>query len=78
MKFNGPLRILITKISECSFGIYLVHVLFVALILKLNLLDFIVSIELKSITMTFTIFVLSFIAVMILKKIPRLGKILVR
>ena len=78
MSFSNPFHTLIIKVSECSFGIYLVHVLFVALILKLKLLDFIFSAELKSIMMTLTVFLFSFISVMILKKIPYLGKILVR
>lgn len=69
---------LITKISTCAFGIYLTHVLLVIFILKYHLLNFIVVDELRVIIFALIMFVLSFILVILLKKLPYVGKILVR
>ena len=69
---------LITKISTCAFGIYLTHALLVISFLKYHLLYFIAVGELRVITFALVMFVLSFILVILLKKLPYVGKILVR
>lgn len=65
-------------ISKCSFGIYIIHVFFIGVILKFNLLEFIDINELKILTLTVLVYMLSFISVLILKQIPLVGKYLVR
>ena len=77
IKFN-KLSSLILNISNCSFGMYLIHIIFIFVLSKYNLLNFIVINELRIIISFVITFILSFIAIMCLKKIPRLGKILVR
>ena len=69
---------LILKLSNCSFGMYLSHMLFIFIFTKCELLNFISSKSLKIIILAVTVYILSFIFVMLLKKLPRLGKILVR
>ena len=71
------LRGLITNISACSFGIYLFHILFLALFWRYETFD-LFSDKLRIFLLFVSSFVLSFISVMILKKIPRLGRLLVR
>ena len=69
---------LITKISTCAFGIYLVHALLVIIFLKYHIMNFIANDELRIVVFSLVIFVLSFISVILLKKIPYAGKILFR
>ena len=69
---------IIKKISECSFGIYLVHVLiidYLIKILKLNILSFNPLLSIP--TISFIVFIISFILSAILKKIPLLKKYIV-
>ena len=73
-KFSG----LILNISNYSFGMYLIHIIFIFIILKYGLLDFIAINELKMIIGFLITFILSFISIMFIKKLPYLGKILVR
>ena len=69
---------LIEKISKCSFGMYLIHVFYIGFILKFGLINFIAVDEIKILTLTILIYILSFVSVLILKKLPFIGKILVR
>ena len=69
---------LVEKISLCSFGMYMIHVFLIGALLKFKLLSFIISDELRVVVLTVVVYVLSFIAVMLLKKLPFVGKILVR
>ena len=69
---------LIENISKCSFGMYFIHVFFIAIFLKYGLLDFIVVNELRMLLLTICVYSLSFIATKWIKNIPHLGKILVR
>ena len=69
---------LITTISKCSFGIYLIHVLFLVVFFKSNLLYFIGIEELRIIISPSISFIVSLFIVISLKKIPHLGSILFR
>ena len=69
---------IITNISKCSFGIYLTHVITIAIILKFQFLDFIGGVELKMLILTFAAFIISFAFVKISAKIPSFSKILFR
>ena len=69
---------LITTISKYSFGIYLVHVIFPVTMFKFNLLNFISTNELRMITAFIATAILSLPTAMLLRKIPRLGNILIR
>ena len=71
------LRDLVTNISACSFGIYLFHILYLALFWRYETFD-LFNDKLRIFLLFVSSFVLSFISVMILKKIPRLGRLLVR
>lgn len=72
------LRGLITNISTCSFGIYLFHIVYLALFWHYETFDNLFSDKLRIFLLFISAFILSFISVMILKKIPHLGKLLVR
>ena len=69
---------LIENISKCSFGMYLIHVFFIAAFLKYGILNFIVGNEWKMLILTIFVYILSFISTKLIKSIPHLGKILVR
>ena len=75
LKFQFSLA---SRISDCAFGIYLIHALFVAVILKYRLLHSIAVDELRIIIFTILLFVLSFVSVILIKKLPYLNKLLVR
>ena len=77
MKFSR-FRKLITAISKCSFGMYLTHMIFILTFSKYGFLNFIASEELRILLLTITVFVVSFVFVMLLSKLPKLGRILVR
>ena len=68
----------ISKISDCSFGIYLIHVLIMDFFWKYEILNSIENERLHTIIFTFLIFLISFVTVFFLKKIPYIGKILFR
>ena len=73
-RFSG----LILNVSNCSFGMYLIHIIFIFILFKYGLLNFIAVEEIKM-TIGFLItFILSFISIMFIRKLPYLGKILVR
>ena len=74
-KFFGKL---VSKISECSFGIYLIHILIMDLFWKYEILNSIENEKLHTIIFTCLISLISFMIVFLLKKIPYLGKILFR
>lgn len=71
-------RNLISKISDCSFGIYLIHVLIMDFFWKYGILNFIENERLYTIVFTCLILLISFVIVFLLKKIPHFGKILFR
>lgn len=69
---------LILNISNCTFGMYLSHMLFIFIFTKYELLDFISSKALRIIILAAVVYILSFILVTLLKKLPYIGKILTR
>lgn len=71
-------RSLIKKISQCSFGMYLIHVFVIAVFLKYGILNFIVSDGLRIMVLTLVVYILSFALAVSIKNIPYIGKILVR
>ena len=71
------LRDLVTNISTCSFGIYLFHILYLALFWRYETFD-LFSDKLRIFLLFISSFMLSLISVIILKKISHLGRILVR
>ena len=73
-KFNK----LITTISKCSFGIYLIHILFLVILFRFELLNFITIEEFRIILSPSIAFILSLLTVVLLKRIPHLGSILFR
>ena len=72
------LKGLITNVSACSFGIYLFHILFLALFWHYEIFDYLFNDKLRIFLLFVSSFVLSFISVMILKRCSRLGRLLVR
>ena len=69
---------LIVNISRCSFGMYLTHVFVIALFLKYGIFNFVASSELKILILSIFVYIFSFIVTMLIKKIPYLGKLLIR
>ena len=69
---------LVTKISICAFGIYLIHALVIMVILKYRLLHCIAVDELRIVVFSIVMFILSFAIAILIKKIPYAGKILIR
>ena len=69
---------LITNISNCSFGIYLFHIIYLAIFWDYKTFDDVFSDKLRIFLLFISSFILSLISVMILKRFPRLGKLLVR
>ena len=77
IKFNRFSE-LILKISNCSFGMYLFHIIVIFALFKYDLLNFIAIEEIR-ITIAFILtFILSFSSIMLIRRLPYLGKILVR
>ena len=74
MKFKSLTR----SISDCAFGMYLIHVFVIAAFLKYGILNFIVGDELRIIVLTLVVYILSFALAVSIKNIPYIGKILVR
>ena len=69
---------LILNISNCTFGMYLSHMLFIFIFTKYELLNFISSKALRIIILAIIVYILSFVFVMLLKKLPYIGRTLTR
>ena len=67
---------LILKISECTWGIYLIHPFFINIAIKVLKIDLLTSLPyVKLFVFTVLIAVISFVATYILRKIPFVKKL---
>ena len=72
-KISDRAKRVITKVSNCTFGIYLIHALFIYLLEKSFLYSNVAPEYIMRPLRTIIIFVLSLVVVMILKRIPWVG-----
>ena len=77
LKTNNIIDIIIQYISQLTFGIYLIHPLIIQTMKDLNIFYLQINIIFLIPFITLFIFILSLIFIIVLKNIPKIGKLLI-